>query len=388
MGSSGDSVMVCTADRGAFCEVFITAALANTDDTAPSAIFDAVGQILAELGVQPLTDKVYGRLADIAALTAARRSGYKAHGLDADTLPFVLIEGAPTNTSPLSGVQVWGVAAASPEHASPNVRTVSNEGTRGRLWDAEGARILWLGGLDGSDADGVLEPGDETRRLLAKAPRALAAHDLHFGQVARTWFYLPRILEWYDEFNRVRTEAYSTFPLPRDAEGHITPASTGIQASVWRTDGEPSACTLDLLAVDGEGVGVHQVRRSRRQDQANDYGSLFSRAVVLDWSAGKTIFVSGTAAIDGDGASVYRDDAEAQSMATLMAVGALLEEQGATLADIATSVLFCKTRAAADAWTRVTSHMGVPNFPVIPVIGDVCRPELLLELEATALVPK
>ncbi len=74
-------------------------------------------------------------------------------------------------------------------------------------------------------------------------------------------------------------------------------------------------------------------------------------------------------------------------MATLMAVGALLEEHGATLADIATSVLFCKTLEAADAWARVTSLMSVPDFPVIPVVGDVCRPELLLELEATALVP-
>ena len=28
---------------------------------------------------------------------------------------------------------------------------------------------------------------------------------MSFGNVMRTWFYLDRILEWYHEFNHVRT---------------------------------------------------------------------------------------------------------------------------------------------------------------------------------------
>ena len=76
-------------------------------------------------------------------------------------------------------------------------------GTRARCWEGPGFRALYLPGITGVDAEGRLAEGaeEQAERLLANASAALAARGFSFAHVVRTWFYLARILEWYDAFN-------------------------------------------------------------------------------------------------------------------------------------------------------------------------------------------
>jgi enamine deaminase RidA (YjgF/YER057c/UK114 family) len=164
----------------------------------------------------------------------------------------------------------------------------------------------------------------------------------------------------------------------------VFPASTGIQAQ--SADEE---CLMDLLAVDAapdSGIEVRPVIRSGRQDQAFSYGSAFSRAMVLQHHGRKTMYISGTASIDGQGRSVHLEDPEAQCLDTLLSLAALLEDQGGGLGNIVQATVFCKTPAVVEAWRSVCRRLQLPAIPGIELIADVCRAELLIEIEAVAVV--
>jgi enamine deaminase RidA (YjgF/YER057c/UK114 family) len=100
----------------------------------------------------------------------------------------------------------------------------------------------------------------------------------------------------------------------------------------------------------------------------------------------KTVHVSGTASINTAGASTHSGDAECQSLETLMSIAAILEAQGGSLHSITSATLFCKDQAACEAWNRVTCLLQVPAFPKVCVQADVCRHDLLVEMEAVAVI--
>jgi enamine deaminase RidA (YjgF/YER057c/UK114 family) len=146
---------------------------------------------------------------------------------------------------------------------------------------------------------------------------------------------------------------------------------------------------MDVLAVEAQpasGLVVRPVLRSARQGEAFAYGSAFARAVVFERGGRKIIDVSGTASIDADGRSTHPGDASAQYRETLLNIAAVLEQEGASLAAIAQGTLFVKTAAVARACEDVSRRLGFPALPLIEVVADVCRPELLVEVEAVAVV--
>jgi enamine deaminase RidA (YjgF/YER057c/UK114 family) len=263
----------------------------------------------------------------------------------------------------------------------------------GREWIGRDFRQLVLASIDGlagGGSHGVMRPEsppDQARRMLSRASAALSARGYSFGQVARTWIYLSRVLDWYGDFNGVRNAHFGAAGLSSksSAEGSsVFPASTGIQAS-----SDTEECVMDLLAIDAGTAGhlaVRPVLRSDRQGQAFSYGSAFSRAMVIDWTEYKTIHISGTASIDAHGHSTHSGDAAAQFRETLINIAALLEPEGATLSSICQGTLFAKSAAVAATCRDVARELALPALPLVEVVADVCRPELLVEIEAVAIV--
>jgi enamine deaminase RidA (YjgF/YER057c/UK114 family) len=204
-----------------------------------------------------------------------------------------------------------------------------------------------------------------------------------YPDVVRTWIYVSRLLAWYGELNRVRTAYYAQAGLGV-LGGPAYPASTGIQGR--RGDEE---CLVDVLAVQSNGseaLVAEPIRCSPRQDQSFNYGSAFSRGMVFHIEGKKTVHISGTASINPAGESTHFGDAECQSLETLMSVAAILEAQGGGLHHITSATLFCKDKAAWEAWNRVTRLLQVPDFPKVCMLADVCRDNLLVELESVAVI--
>ncbi len=213
--------------------------------------------------------------------------------------------------------------------------------------------------------------------MLISAEQLLAEAGGTLADVTRTWMWLGDILQWYTDFNRVRSGIFSARGLLRpDATGRL-PASTGIGIR----PGGHGCCAMDFCATLG-GNRARMLLAASRQGPASEYGSAFSRAVVADTYAGTTVYVSGTAAIDAAGATTHVGDARGQIEDTIENVRSVLRDAGACEADIVQAVVYCKDCEVEQIFRREWSDLPIPY---ILVIADVCRENLLFEIEATAM---
>jgi enamine deaminase RidA (YjgF/YER057c/UK114 family) len=221
--------------------------------------------------------------------------------------------------------------------------------------------------------------------MFREANRTLESSGFRFRDVARTWIYLPQLLDWYDEFNAARAQSYQEFGLLDGRRPVWLPASTGIQGA------SPLGheCMLDLLAVartDGARADMEMLA-SPLQCEAYEYGSMFSRAVEVRDESVSRIFVSGTASIDRVGVTVHVGDCAAQVRCTLATVRELLAARGHDLGDVTHCVAFLKNRDHADEFRVTAADMGLDPGIAIQTVADVCRHDLLFELEVTAVRP-
>ena len=124
------------------------------------------------------------------------------------------------------------------------------------------------------------------------------------------------------------------------------------------------------------------------QPSAYSYGSAFSRGICIEEKEYRQIFVSGTAAIDATGRSLYPRDAAAQIGRTLEVVESLIGEKGAKFKDMRTATVYLKNAGDLSVYEKLAGRLGLMNLPAVFVVADICRDELLFEMDALAVVEK
>lgn len=348
---------------------------------AANTVYARLGDTIRDSGMVVVHERIFGSLAHEDAVTATRNAALLARGIDTGARP-TYVQGRPTWGDGLAGVILHTVACDS-------VRPVTGEdGPCGHMWQIDDATFLILQRIVGlpqpsHDQDGR---AGQARRAMERADEILRTCGMDYRRTVRTWFYLADILDWYGEFNRVRNAAYNAFGLmPRPGEEQWRlPASTGIRAE----SRGGASCSLDLLAIARTGAEGPPVEflRNPRQQEAFCYGSAFSRCAVVHGSREKLIELSGTAAIDEKGRSLYSGDVRAQARCTIEKVAALLEQARATLRDIRAATIFVKNGRDADAARDAVADMGLDPLSAVWVEADVCREELLFEIDAEAVV--
>jgi enamine deaminase RidA (YjgF/YER057c/UK114 family) len=215
--------------------------------------------------------------------------------------------------------------------------------------------------------------------MIERAERILRENGASYKDVVRTWFYLSGILSWYAVFNKVRNEKYGEFgimPGPGDNR-LLLPASTGIGGE----SPTGAACAMDLITVLNSENCTRKLSNPSQLD-AFRYGSAFARASVVRNGSADLIEVSGTAAIDEHGVSLYPGDIRAQIECTFDKVQTLLAQEGAGLKDICSATVFVKHGEYAEIFYEIASARGLEDLPCICVVADVCREELLFEMDA------
>jgi enamine deaminase RidA (YjgF/YER057c/UK114 family) len=351
----------------------------RSPEAAADEAYTALAEAVRERSAVAFQERVFG---DLAAAPSVLRARTRAlGGSDAWAVPPTYVAGAPAARTGLAGIHV--IAARGRGRLLRDHQTVY-----GRVLETGSARLLGLadvGRLAGPKPRHA-RPGDEASAAIGAAEELLALEGFGFEDVVRTWFYLRDILDWYGEFNAVRNAAFRRLGLIGPGGDGRIPASTGIAGSNLRG----SACALDLVAVRPLREGGLDLRRlyNRRQNEAAEYGSAFARGMALGLGDARYVFVSGTAAIDDHGASVHVGDFEAQLRHTLDAVDTLLGEAGARLSDLAQATAFLKRPGDLRTLERVAARSGLAHVPLVTTVADVCRPELLFELDATAVVPR
>jgi len=132
-------------------------------------------------------------------------------------------------------------------------------------------------------------------------------------------------------------------------------------------------------------VGSASIMRSNRQKEARKYGATFSRGVEVKTGNSSLFHISGTASINPKGETIYLHDEQGQITETLINIGALLATKNARLNDIVLTAAYCKNKKTYEVFRDVTKFLGLDYIPFIPVYADVCRGELLFEIDAIAV---
>lgn len=130
-------------------------------------------------------------------------------------------------------------------------------------------------------------------------------------------------------------------------------------------------------------------------NEAYDYPkpSSFSRGMRLDFNGMTTLLISGTASIDEHGQSVHIGDFAAQQIRTYQNITRLLAAEGATWKDIVRTTCYLRDierdyEVFNQVRTEFFKQQGLNPLPASTGIQAIlCRPELLIEMEAIAMFP-
>jgi len=243
----------------------------------------------------------------------------------------------------------------------------------GRSFEDPDAKYCWLGGV--LPADPTAPRDVQAGQVLQTIHRALAEAGMHFRDVVRTWFYVDRILDGYGEFNRVRTAFF-------EQNGVISlPASTGIGAP----NAAGAAVVAKVIAMLPKNSNVEIKRiQSPLQCEASAYGSSFSRAMEVRDSSTRTLYVSGTASIEPAGRTVHAGNAAKQIETTMEVVCALIEEAGMVLTDTTRAIAYFRHSEHIPLWHDYCRKRQLLPLPIILIPSDICRDDLLFEIELDA----
>ena len=119
--------------------------------------------------------------------------------------------------------------------------------------------------------------------------------------------------------------------------------------------------------------------------------SSFSRGMRIDLNGLTILLISGTASIDEAGKSVHIGDFRAQMRRTLENITGLLKSEGCTWSDIVRTSCYLRDidrdyEAFNAERTRFFEEQGLHPLPASTGIqAKLCRPELLVEIEAIAM---
>lgn len=122
--------------------------------------------------------------------------------------------------------------------------------------------------------------------------------------------------------------------------------------------------------------------------------SSFSRALRLDLGNVVVLLISGTASIDDAGVTVHVGDFRAQLRRTYDNITGLLASEGATWKDIVRTTCYLRDidrdyAVFNEERTRFFEEQGLDPLPASTGIQAIlCRPDLLIEIEAIAMFRK
>ena len=130
-------------------------------------------------------------------------------------------------------------------------------------------------------------------------------------------------------------------------------------------------------------------------NEAYDYPKKvsFSRGMRVELDNCVMLFISGTASVGEDGESLHPGDVRAQSWRMFNNISGLLESEGADWHDVVRTTCYLADFRQYDEFNEVRNafyeKQGLDPLPASTCVeARICRPELLVEVEAIAIIPR
>lgn len=249
------------------------------------------------------------------------------------------------------------------------------------------------GGLCADDL--TLPFREQSRQAFNKMKDILEAERMDFGDIVRQWNYLERITDiahgnqCYQDFNDVRSLFYSSSEW---AAGYPAATGIGMQHGGIQIDFNAVRGNIGILPLDNDWqraahVYSDDILISHRTDTEKGTPK-FERGKSLSDRQQEMIYISGTAAIRGE-ESILTGDVLLQTEITLENIHHLIgideeERKGSGhSAQLKFLRVYLKNEKDATAVKEKLDEL-CPDIPVVYLFADVCREELLIEIEGIA----
>lgn len=353
--------------------------VAVKDDIKISNLFSEIYQHLKDKNIQILQEKIQGALSKKSKITSVRNKLIKKLFSAENAIPFTFIEGAPCIGGIIAGIQIIGVIK---KNEDIKVDTLFFNGeVAGRIFETSDFKEIFLAGISGLKKGKSLIQSEQTKHAFFGIKNILSSNGCKMKHVIRTWIYIPKILDWYAEFNKARTRCFHELSLIGKNKKYL-PASTGIQG----TRETKEEIFIDVLALVPKTLNcVVSVMKNTCQNEAREYGSLFSRGMSVKIENSETSYISGTASINNNGETVCIDDPAGQIAQTFKSIGSLLKTKKSCLGDIVMATAYCKNKKVYTDFKRFIRNSELKDIPFVPVYADICRDNLFFEVDAVAI---
>lgn len=266
--------------------------------------------------------------------------------------------------------------------------------------ESSGYSEYWLADVEGEE-EALTE---NARNAFARLLQAFLHLGIGFNQIYRQWNYVEQIFgiqeiegksrQNYQVFNEARAEYYSKY---RTVSGF--PAATGIGTAF-------NGVTIECMAVEcddevktiaisnpkqtnsykyGQEVLKGEPQKNSNQNQAPQ----FERARLMTNGASSRLFVSGTASIIGQ-ETIGIEDVEMQARVTIANIQSLVSEENLRAHYLALDAVpdkyvyvrvYVKNAEDIPVVKMICSGYFL-NVPITFVQADICRANLLVEIEA------
>jgi len=296
-------------------------------------------------------------------------------------------------------IEVWATGGKTVyvERPLPNVLQVSM------------GNVTWThcGGITPRNTTGSVY--EQSLDAFSQMKQKLKKAGVEMDHLIRTWLYLGNItgpegdLERYMELNRARTDFYEGVQFGR---GHVMagvrqavyPASTGIGMC-------GSGITMSATAIDTDRKDVFILPlENPQQTPVYEYEAVYSpkspkfvRAMAEAIGDYVVIWISGTASIVNS-KTLHTGNPGKQADQTLTNIELLLSQKnlarhgapgaGATLRDLAKLRVYVKRPQDYAIIRKVCEKRCGKDIPIIYVVADVCRSDLLVEMEGLAFAKR
>ncbi|MBR5660400.1 MAG: hypothetical protein IKW99_02485 [Bacteroidales bacterium] len=235
------------------------------------------------------------------------------------------------------------------------------------------------------------DSGAQSHAVFSRIGEILDSEGFKIDEIVRQWNYIEGItqinggIQNYQMFNDARSGFYShtDWPGGYPAATGIGCASGGVSVSVYAVKGalrlsHPIDNPLQVPAHKYSGKVLVAGKEAQKTTPK------FERARLL----GESVLVSGTAAIKGENSEMFSDPS-LQTKAAIEVVESLVAPgnicPGNKRFRFNSLRVYIKREKDADAIiSTLKSHWG--TIPMHFMIADICRPELLLEIEGTGTV--
>ncbi|MFQ5589658.1 MAG: RidA family protein [Phycisphaerae bacterium] len=148
-------------------------------------------------------------------------------------------------------------------------------------------------------------------------------------------------------------------------------------------------------AASKERIRKSPIENRKVLNEAYEYASKvsFVRGMRVELDNCVMLFISGTSSVDENGRSVHAGDIRAQTRRTLYNITGLLESEGADWHDIIRTTCYLADFRDYDAFNEIRNEFYADQqlepLPASTCIeARICRPELLVEIEAIAMIPR